>query len=238
MSMPSFPKPETILTREQAINAVIASIALEETAIAHLISAESEKVRYVIKCAKDNNCDAANMQLILDVNKSVADLIGKATNMQIALKEKLAIAVKHLSPCPPIPCYCTSKFRVVTIQWSEGGALRLEETESCKNGVKHMRKQCESQIVLPGCKEYKIELELCVTNYAKCPTTVEVIMEFRSGEKIVHQEKFSKHVKHHEKMVHPFRYKTFCESNEQSVTFRLNTPEEINIDRGKILVAS
>jgi len=239
MSMPSFPKLETILTREQVLNAIIASIALEETAIAHILEAESEKIRHVIKCTQENGCDDTDIQLILDVNKGVADLIDKATNMQIALKEKLAIAIKHLPPHPPIPppCHCTSEFRVLTKgSWFEGEALRFEEVKNCKNGVKHMRKNCESRIILPGCNEYKIECELSIANYDVCPTTVEVIMEFRAGEKIVHKEKISKHIKHYEKIVHAVNYKTFCESKEQSATIRLNAPEKIKVDGGKFLV--
>jgi len=244
MSMPSFPKLETILTREQAINAIIASIALEETAIAHILEAESEKIRHVIKCAHDNGCGEADMQLVLDVNKGVADLIDKATNMQIALKEKLDIAVKHLPPHPPVPpippippCHCTSEFRVLTKgSWFEGEALRFEEVKHCKNGVKHIRKNCESRIILPGCSEYKIECELNVTNNDVCPIDVEVILEFRVGEKIVHMEKVSKYMKDYVKMAYSMNYKTLCESKEQSVMIRLSEPEKIRVDGGKLLV--
>ncbi|WP_170270413.1 hypothetical protein [Heliorestis acidaminivorans] len=45
MSLPTMPKR----TREEALNVIIASIALEEKALAQLIKAEAEKVQHAVK---------------------------------------------------------------------------------------------------------------------------------------------------------------------------------------------
>ena len=44
MSMPKFPDSKDILTREEALNAIITSIAMEEAALACILTAESEKL--------------------------------------------------------------------------------------------------------------------------------------------------------------------------------------------------
>jgi len=96
MSMPKFPNPDCILTREQAINAILTSIALEETALSHIINAEGEKIQYALQnsCCK-NCCD--NMEIILEVNESVSCIIEQITDMQLILKSKLRLAAKFLA---------------------------------------------------------------------------------------------------------------------------------------------
>ena len=46
MSMPSFPPNGADLTREEALTMIIASIAMEELALSHIINAEGEKLQY------------------------------------------------------------------------------------------------------------------------------------------------------------------------------------------------
>ena len=110
MSMPTFPNSDCILTREQAINAILTSIALEETALSHIIDAEGEKIQYALQNSSYKNC-CDNMEKILKVNESVSCLIEQITDMQLILKSKLRLAAKFLTleqtkvPNKPIdPC--------------------------------------------------------------------------------------------------------------------------------------
>ena len=105
MSMPKFPNHDTILSREEAINAIITSIAMEETALSHILSAESEKIKYLTKHINHGSCD--DIKMLLAVNESVSSLIERVNDMQLILKNKLRLAVSCLpeppKPVPPIP---------------------------------------------------------------------------------------------------------------------------------------
>ena len=43
MSMPQFPPIDSILSRDEAINAILTSIAMEETALSHIINADADR---------------------------------------------------------------------------------------------------------------------------------------------------------------------------------------------------
>ena len=47
MSMPSFPPNGADMTREEALTMIIASIAMEELALSHILNAEGEKLQYI-----------------------------------------------------------------------------------------------------------------------------------------------------------------------------------------------
>ena len=46
MSMPSFPPNGADMTQEEALTMIIASIAMEELALSHILNAEGEKLQY------------------------------------------------------------------------------------------------------------------------------------------------------------------------------------------------
>ena len=46
MSMPVF--PNTNITRENAINQILSSIAMEELSLSHILNAEGEKIQHVL----------------------------------------------------------------------------------------------------------------------------------------------------------------------------------------------
>lgn len=100
MSMPSFPPNGADLTREEALTMIIASIAMEELALSHIINAEGEKLQYILGAlpgAKPCACP----QDVLAVNKSVATLLDVVAQNQMLLKSKLE---KVLDACPsPLP---------------------------------------------------------------------------------------------------------------------------------------
>jgi hypothetical protein len=117
MSMPQFPDPQTILTQEQALNAIITSIAMEETALSRIINAEGEKIHYAIKNLK--GCGSAQrLDNLKKINESVTSMLATISDMQLILKNKLKGALDYMSaygstgicepcadlpPCPPMP---------------------------------------------------------------------------------------------------------------------------------------
>ena len=244
MSMPKFPDISKLLTLEQAISAVIASIAMEEVALSHVITAESEKIRYVIEHAKTNDCGCADLQSILAVNKSVSELIEKITVLQVILKEKLAIATKHLPdppcpPCPPDPPHppCTSIFVTESgYCWHKGMTLFLLDKHKCNNGVRLVRRNCESLIILPKGREAEIQFELEATNKRLCPAIID--MEFRSGDKVIRRETFTQRSGERDiKMSRTVSYNTPLSDVENTVAIKLVEPDGLVGVKGKVSVS-
>lgn len=87
MSMPDFPPISEDLTREKALDMILASIAMEELGLSHIINAEGEKIQYIIK-KLDEECDPSNDEL-LAVNASVESLLQTIMETQLVLKSKM-----------------------------------------------------------------------------------------------------------------------------------------------------
>lgn len=90
MSMPSLPEPNPDLTKEQALNMILTSIALEETALSHIINAEGEKIQSVLAHYP------CNVDAILSVNNSVKETLEVVMQNQMLLKSKMEKALEHL----------------------------------------------------------------------------------------------------------------------------------------------
>ncbi|SEG87676.1 hypothetical protein SAMN04487919_1548 [Bacillus sp. ok061] len=71
MSQANIPNitPNISLTREESINLILASIALEELGLAHIINAEAEKIQYVLGTLSGLS-PAATLDEILEVNET------------------------------------------------------------------------------------------------------------------------------------------------------------------------
>ncbi len=83
MSMPIIEPSDT--SREQAITDLIESIALEETALSHILNAEGEKLQAVIAI------EGVTTEELLAVNKSVECMVKAITQLEMVLKSKLDI---------------------------------------------------------------------------------------------------------------------------------------------------
>ena len=98
----SMPKIEcTHIDKCCAATSLLQSIALEETAISHILNAEGEKLQKAIA-----RPDCSHEEL-LDVNKSVEDMVDKITALEIVLKSKLDLITPILDKCekqPKHPC--------------------------------------------------------------------------------------------------------------------------------------
>ncbi len=89
MSMPTFPGISPEITREKALNMILASIAMEELALSHIINAEGEKIQYVLKDLSEDIKCGASLEDVLAVNKSVESLLEVLMQSQIFLKSKM-----------------------------------------------------------------------------------------------------------------------------------------------------
>lgn len=100
----SMPKIEcTNINKCCAAASLLQSIALEETAISHILNAEGEKLQKAISM---HNC---NQKELLEVNKSVENMVDKITSLEIVLKSKLDLILPLLDDCdkkPPFKPEC------------------------------------------------------------------------------------------------------------------------------------
>ncbi|MCL2620377.1 MAG: hypothetical protein FWD97_05515 [Defluviitaleaceae bacterium] len=78
--------------REDALNQIISSIAMEELALSHIFNAEGEKIQYAIGTLLGMN-EPATVKEVLEINASVTKMLESALNFQILLKRKLRDAL-------------------------------------------------------------------------------------------------------------------------------------------------
>jgi hypothetical protein len=88
MSQPLFPKIPG-LTREDALNQVMLSIAMEELGLAHILNAEGEKIQCVMTAMPQGNTTLENA---LHTNQSVKDTLDKTLLNQMLLRGKIVDA--------------------------------------------------------------------------------------------------------------------------------------------------
>ena len=83
MGMPVITASTT--TRDQAITDLIQSVALEETALSHILNAEGEKVQKIL------SFDQLAPETILLTNRSVESMVNTVSNLELILADKIAL---------------------------------------------------------------------------------------------------------------------------------------------------
>ena len=91
MSMPAF--VETTIGREEAVNQILASIAMEELALSHILNAEGEKIQHVLGTLTGQTVSTATVQDLLDIDASVATMLSSVRDTQAQLMEKMTAAL-------------------------------------------------------------------------------------------------------------------------------------------------
>ncbi|MDP4118834.1 MAG: hypothetical protein Q8873_06555 [Bacillota bacterium] len=96
MSMPIICHSST--TRCQAISDIIESVALQQTAISHILNAEGEKIHCVVTMPN------INLDSIIKINNSAQSLVKTVTNLEIILQSKLSLFGDCLCKCRDEGC--------------------------------------------------------------------------------------------------------------------------------------
>ena len=96
MSMPVIETSRCPISREQAITDIIESIALEQTALSHIINAEGEKLqKFLERCISPEE--------MLKINESVKETLHTITKLENLLIAKIELVscdiCKHDRPC-------------------------------------------------------------------------------------------------------------------------------------------
>lgn len=72
-------------TRSQAVTDIIESVALQETALSHILNAEGEKIQKVVAMSD------VTPEVLMAVNKSVESMVGAVSRLEMILQSKLAV---------------------------------------------------------------------------------------------------------------------------------------------------
>ncbi|MFT8351420.1 hypothetical protein [Clostridium saccharoperbutylacetonicum] len=106
MSMPNIPNitPLININREQAINMIMASIAMEEMGLANILNAESERIQYILD---KNKCSSVLPKDIKEINNGVEKVIRDVTRLQILLQEKLESVISIIPPKSDCCDFCS-----------------------------------------------------------------------------------------------------------------------------------
>ena len=72
-------------TRKQAITDLIQSVALQEAALAHIMNAEGEKMQKIIAI------DDVNVDELMELNKSVTQMISAISRLEMLFTAKLEL---------------------------------------------------------------------------------------------------------------------------------------------------
>ena len=103
MSLPAFPQPEPLLTREGSLNEIIASVAAEELSLSHILNAEGEKLQYVLGTLPGLS-EAASPEEVMKINRSVQSTLAGVMEQQMLLATKLSNAMTApIVPGPTAP---------------------------------------------------------------------------------------------------------------------------------------
>lgn len=95
MSLPNFPEKDKNPTRDDAINQIISSIAMEELGLSHIINTEGEKMQYALGTLPDGKSlpEPVTIDDLLALNKSVRETLDSTMQNQFFLKGKLDAAI-------------------------------------------------------------------------------------------------------------------------------------------------
>ncbi|OQR53095.1 hypothetical protein CDB3_32050, partial [Bacillus sp. CDB3] len=113
MSQANIPNitPNISITRDDALNLLLSSIALEELGIAHILNAEGEKIQYTLGTLHGTTGPGPSIPDLLNVNKSVQDMLDTAVKQELLLESKLKTVSDIMgktcggtgTTCPPGP---------------------------------------------------------------------------------------------------------------------------------------
>ena len=101
MSIPTIPniEPTISLERGDVVNLLIASVALEELGLAHIINAEAEKIQFILGTLAGTEAEppVVTFEQIIELNTEVGRILTKVIAEEILLAIKLQDAVGLIS---------------------------------------------------------------------------------------------------------------------------------------------
>ena len=95
MSMPNIPdiKPEINIDREKSIDLLIASVALEELGLSHIVNAEAEKIQFVLGTLEGVVKHDRTISELTEIDNIVIKMLKKIIEKEIILEFLLEEAI-------------------------------------------------------------------------------------------------------------------------------------------------
>jgi len=111
VSQPNIPDitPIISLTRDEVVNLILSSIAMQELGLGHIINAEAEKIQYVLGTLSGGGGNPApTFREIKELNCSVKEILGEVMKTEFILQNKMDSLRSFVSACegaagPPGP---------------------------------------------------------------------------------------------------------------------------------------
>ncbi|MDA8442985.1 MAG: hypothetical protein M0Z55_11500 [Peptococcaceae bacterium] len=102
MSFPTIPNitPQISLDRTSVANILLASIAMEELALSHIINAEGEKIQFVLGTLPDQVPQPVTLEDLIAIDRSVGKTLRTVLKNQMLLQFKLE-DVFEIPPATP-----------------------------------------------------------------------------------------------------------------------------------------
>ena len=107
MSLPEFPPQHHRPSYNQVLIDLLESIALEETALAHILNAEAEKIQKFIHTTSGCTPPHVLIDFNTTVNETLETVIMKEWLLLRKLEKVVRLMVKHMKPSHH-PCECES----------------------------------------------------------------------------------------------------------------------------------
>ncbi len=93
MSIPSFPTDAPPMGRDNIVNQILASVALEELSLSHILNASGEGLQHILGTLPGQSLSDATAGEIVAANESVRDLLEMSSQNQRLLMEKMKMAL-------------------------------------------------------------------------------------------------------------------------------------------------
>lgn len=94
MSQPSLPAISPPITREDALNMILLSIAMEELGLSHIINSEGEKLQFILGTLPGLSGGTPSIENVLTVNDSINKLLDSIAQNQLLLSSKMDIVLE------------------------------------------------------------------------------------------------------------------------------------------------
>ncbi len=135
MSLPNIPniKPNISIDRKEAINLLLASVAMEEISLSHILNAEGEKLQQFLKTCPDSLNDMLMMNN--SINQTLRTVIQSQIMLQIKLEDILSLDKKNTTK------HDSSLFDSFSSSDSSSSDSSLSDYESCESSSSSGKKR-------------------------------------------------------------------------------------------------